>query len=73
MFLAREAEQPHAAGSVGANLPQADLKAHGQHPGSRGCLGVSSTAPASAPQESMSFPSSQHAFGGWFMFYLVLI
>lgn len=65
-FLAKEAEQP-CAGSVGANLPQAEPEARGQHPGSRGCSGVSCTAPTSAQQENVSFPSSQHAFGGWFM------
>lgn len=28
-ILAKEAEQPCAAGSVGANLPQVELEAHG--------------------------------------------
>lgn len=71
-FPAREAEQPSAAGSDHANLPQAEPKACGQHPGSSDCLGVSSTAPASALQENLSFPSLPHAFGGQFMLYLVL-
>lgn len=72
-FPAREAEHPSAAGSVHANLPQAEPKAGGQHPGSSNCLDVSSTAPASALQENLSFPSSPHAFGDLFMLYLVLI
>lgn len=38
-FPAREAEQPSAAGSVRANLPQAETKACGQHPGSRDGFG----------------------------------
>lgn len=37
---AREAEHPSAAGSVHANLPQAEPKACGQHPCPRGCLGA---------------------------------